>query len=110
MAVFKNSGYNDWKNAKGVKCGALSLHEGQEAHRNAAVKTLAIKDVCEGRSRDVQSYASKQYDDSVKSNQGILFSINDVIISLGKQNILFRGHDWNKKTSRENGNFDFFIH
>jgi len=29
---------------------------------------------------------------------------------LGKRNIPFRGHDWNKHTGRENGNFDVFIH
>jgi len=46
---FQSSGFNDWKNAKGAKRGALSSHEGKEAHKNAAVKAYEFKDVCEGR-------------------------------------------------------------
>ena len=30
-------------------------------------------------------------------------------MALGKRNIPFRGHTWNKETKREDGNFDFFI-
>ena len=48
--VFENSGFNDWKNAKGAKRGALSLHEGWEVHKNAAAKAHAFS---EGKSRDV---------------------------------------------------------
>ena len=108
--VFQNSGFNDWENAKSAKRSALSLHEGREVHKNATVKAHTFKDVYEGRSRDILFCVSKQHDDSVKKNQEILLSLIDVIIALGKQNIPFRDHDWDKQTGRECGNFDFFIH
>jgi len=110
LTVFENLGFNDWKNAKGAKRGALSLHEGREVHKNAATKAHTFKDICEGKSRDVQSCVSKQHDEAVKRNQEVLLSLIDVVIALGKRNIPFRGHDWNKDAGRENGNFDFFIH
>ena len=42
------------ENVKVAKCDALPLHEEWEAHKNAAVKALAFKDVCEGWSRHIQ--------------------------------------------------------
>ena len=48
----------------------------------------------------------KQCDDSVRQKQESLLLTIDVIISLGKQIIPFRGNDWNNQTSTENGNFE----
>lgn len=39
-----------------------------------------------------------------------MLSIIDIIIALGKRNIPFRGHHWDKAAHREYGNFDFFLH
>ena len=63
-----------------------------------------------GHSRDIQSSLSKAYEDKIKQNRAILLSIIDVVIVLGKHNVPFRGHNWDKTTHREDGNFDFFLH
>ena len=33
----------------------------------------------------------------------------DTVVALGKRNIPFRGHTWNKETKRKDRNFDFYI-
>ena len=98
------------KNAKGKKRGALPTHELTDTHKGAAMKTLAFKDIAAGKSKDICSSVSSSYEEQVKSNQTILLSIIDIIISLGQRSIPFRGHGWNKNTRREDGNFEFFLH
>lgn len=110
LASFQSTGFRDWKNAKGAKCGALPSHELTEAHKGAAMKALAFKDIAAGRSKDIRSCLSSSYQEQVKNNRAILLSIIDVIISLGQRNYSLRGHGWNKDTKREDGNFDFFLH
>ena len=45
---FHHAGFTDWKNAKGVKRGALLNHESSEAHKIATTKALAFRCICEG--------------------------------------------------------------
>lgn len=106
--TFQHAGFTDWKNAKGLKHGALLHHESSEAHKIATIKALAFKDVCEGKStKDILSSLSKTCEDLAKQNREILLSIIDIIIVLGQRNIPFRGHEWDKASKWENGNFDF---
>ncbi|XP_056017385.1 52 kDa repressor of the inhibitor of the protein kinase-like [Ostrea edulis] len=51
---------------------------------------------------------SKARSDKIERNRAALTSIIDIIITLGKRNIAFRGN-WNKEISEEDGNFMFFI-
>ena len=44
----------------------------------------------------------------LKKNRASLLFLIDVIITLGKRNIAFRGN-WNMGTSEEDGNFMFFV-
>ena len=39
-----------------------------------------------------------------------MLPIIDVVIVLDKCNEPFRGHNWDKTTHRDDGNFDFFLH
>ena len=107
---FQHSGFTDWKNAKGSKRGALPLHEASESHKVAAMKEVAFKDICAGKLKGIQSSVSSEHEEQVKRNRLILLSIIDVVIALGRRNVPFCGHQWNKQTRRENGNFDFFLH
>ena len=110
MEFFQKIGFQDWKNAKGSKRGALPGHEATEAHKTAAIKALSFLDIASGHSSDIQSSLSKAYEDQVKKNRAILLSIIDVVIALGQRNVALRGHGWDKATHREDGNFDFFLH
>lgn len=110
LVPFHHAGFTDWKNAKGLKRGALLNHESSEAHKIATTKALAFKNACEGKSKDILSSLSKAREDLAKQNHEILLSIIDIVIVLGQRNIPFRGHEWDKAPKRENGNFDFFLH
>ena len=110
LVPFHLAGFTDWKNAKGLKRGALLNHESSEAHKIATTKALAFKFICEGKSKDILSSLSKAREDLAKQNREILLSIIDLVIVLGQRNIPFRGHEWDKASKRENGNFDFFLH
>ena len=107
---FQVDGFNNWKNAKGSKRGALPCHNKSDIHKTAAVRALSFLEIAFGHSRDIQSSLSKAYEDKIKRNRAILLSIIDVVIVLGKRNVPFRGHNWDKTTHREDGNFDFFLH
>lgn len=110
MEVFQSSGFSDWKNAMGSKRGMLLCHHNSEAHKEAAIRALSYKSVIEGAAPDISSCLSEAHKKQVKQNREILISIIDLVIVLGKRNISFRGHTWNKETKREDGNFDFFLH
>lgn len=73
LMVFHNLGFVDWKNAKGTKRGALPSHEGSEGHKDAAMKALAFKGVCDGKLKDIHSYMSEQHEEQVKQNRNIAF-------------------------------------
>ena len=94
LASFQSIGFRDWKNAKGEKRGALPTHELTDTHKGAAMKTLAFKDIAAGKSKDICSSVSSSYEEQVKSNQTILLSIIDIIISLGQRSIPFRGQEY----------------
>ena len=110
MATFQSVGFRDWKNAKGVKRGALPIHEATVAHKDATVKASAFKDIVAGKAKDIHSSLSKAYEDRVKKNHGIMLSMIDMVIVLGQRNVPFRGHGWSKELRREDRNFDFFLH
>ena len=110
MEVFRTTGFQDWKNAMGKKRGMLACHQNSEAHRYAAVRASSYKSVMDGSTKDICSRLSDSYEKSVKERREILLSLIDVVVSLGKRNIPFRGHTWDKQTKREDGNFDFFVH
>jgi len=84
------------ENAKGTKCEALPVHEASDSHKDAAMKALSFKDVCDGRIKDIHCSTSEQHDEQVRRNREILLSIIDIVIALGKRNIPFRGHSWDK--------------
>lgn len=107
---FQKFGFCQWKNATGAKRGALLTHERSEIHSFSASRASCFRDTFSGRSRDIQSSLSEAYKEQVVKNRSVLLSIIDVIIALGKRNIPFRGHAWDKVTKREDGNFDFFVH
>ena len=64
--VFQHSGFTDWKNAKGIKRSAFTLHEASENHKTAAMKALAFRNICEGKLQDIRSRVSKEYDDEIE--------------------------------------------
>ncbi len=57
--VFHTTGFRDWKNAKGIKRGALHSHEATEVHKAATMKALAFKDIAAGTAKDIHSHLSK---------------------------------------------------
>ena len=108
IVLYHHAGFTDWKNAKGVKRGALLNHKSSEAHKIATTKALAFRSICEGKLKDILLYLSKARENLVKQNCEILLSIIYLVIVLGQRNIPFRGHELDKSSKRENGNFDFF--
>jgi len=109
VLAFHTSGFTDWKNARGEKRGALPLHEASESHKDAAMKALSFKDVCDGRLKDIRYSTSAQHDEQAMRNREVLLSIIDGVIALG-WNIPFQGHSWGKALHREDRNFDYFVH
>jgi hypothetical protein len=63
-----------------------------------------------GEKKNIKCSISKSYEDNIKKNQEIILNIIDVIVVMGRRNIPFRGHNWDKITKREDGNFDFLVH
>ena len=61
-----------------------------------------------GISSSIQSSLSSAYKEQVVRNRSIFLSNIDVIIVLGRRNIPFCGHKWDKITKREDGNFDYW--
>ena len=110
MEVFQSSGFRDWKNAMGKKRGMLFCHDTSDIHKEATVKVMSFKSVTGGTTPDICSQLSDAYHKNVLEKREILLSIIDVVVVLAQRNIPFRGHNWNKETKREDGNFDFFIH
>ena len=65
---------------------------------------------CRGGKKNIKYSISKSYEDNIKKNQEMILNIIDVIVVMGQRNIPFRGHNWDKITKREDGNFDFLVH
>ena len=107
---FNRFGFCQWKNATGAKRGSLFTHEKSEVHKFAAFRASAFRDTIAGISSSIQSSLSSAYKEQVVRNRSILLSIIDVIIVLGRRNIPFRGHKWDKVTKREDRNFDYILH
>jgi hypothetical protein len=63
-----------------------------------------------GEEKYIKCSISKSYEDNIKKNQEIILNIIDVIVVMGQLNIPFGGHNWDKITKREEGNFDFLDH
>jgi len=104
LTVFKNLGYNDWKMLRVQSVVLFPCMKGERLIRMLHWKHLHLKmhvkvdlDIFD------LNCAFKQYDDSVRQKQESLLLTIDVVVSLGRQNILFRGNDWNNQTSTENG-------
>ena len=109
LTTFQIAGFCYWKNAKGKKRGALPIHESTDAHKAAAIKALAFKDIATGKAEDIQSLLSTSYREQIMKHRAIIMSIIDIIIVLGQRNIPLRGHSWSKDTRSEDGNFEYFL-
>ena len=94
----------------GSKRGAIPCHSSSQAHKEAELKALSFKSIVCGSTNVIRSSLSAAYKRQLEEKQAILLSIIDIIIALGQRNIPFRGHNWDKETKREDGNFDFFVH
>lgn len=108
-AEFVTEPFKDWKNATGSERGRLSNHSKSERHQKCLEKTNLLLSVSDQTKPSIVQSISKAYSDKVEKNRAKLLSLIDVIITLAKRNIAFRG-SWNKDTSEEDGNFMFFIH
>ena len=62
-STFQNVGFKDWKNPKGAKHSAFSIHEGSEAHKDATVKASAFKGIVTGEAKDIHSSLPKAYEE-----------------------------------------------
>ena len=106
---FSTSGYIDWKNAVGGKCGNFKKHEQCKQHQDAQQQATEFLRVCDSKERkNVYSFLSTAYKEKIERNRKILLSIVDVIVTLGKRNIGLRG-SWDKVKKKEDGNFQFFV-
>ena len=100
--------YKEWKNALGEKRGRLALHSNSERHLKALDKSSILLFVSDQTQPSIVQSTSKAYSDKVEKNRASLLSLIDVIITLCKRNIAFRGN-WNKEASEEDGNCMFFV-
>ena len=48
VTLFSNKGFTDWKNAIGVKCSFLKLHEESKDHIDAVEASKDFLVICEG--------------------------------------------------------------
>lgn len=100
--------FRDWKNAMGEKRGRLKIHAHSERHLKALEMRDSFLAISNMEKPAVTQSISKARSDKIERNRAALTSIIDIIITLGKRNIAFRGN-WNKEISEEDGNFMFFI-
>jgi hypothetical protein len=105
-----SSGIKDWKNAVGAKRGTFLMHQESKCHKDALLKSSNFVQIIAGEKKNIKCSISKSYEDNIKKNQEIILNIIDVIVVMGRRNIPFRGHNWDKITKREDGNFDFLVH
>ena len=101
MEVFQSSGFRDCKNAMGNKRGVIVCHHNSRAYMEATSKAMSYKSVIEGKAKDIRSCLSDAYAKNLQEKKEILLSIIDTIVALGKRNIPFRGHTWNKRDQKE---------
>ena len=74
VLTFRITGFTDWKNAKGTKCGALPVHKASDSHKDAAMKAHPFKDVCDGRLKHIHCSTSEQHDEQVRRNREIFYN------------------------------------
>ena len=85
----------------GNKRGVIVCHHNSRAYMEATSKAMSYKSVIEGKAKDIRSCLSDAYAKNLQEKKEILLSIIDTVVALGKRNIPFRGHTWNKETKRE---------
>ena len=86
------------------------MHQESKCHKDALLKSSNFMQIIAGEEKNIKCSISKSYEDNIKNNQEIILNIIDVIVVMGQRNIPFRGHNWDKITKREDGNFDFLVH
>jgi hypothetical protein len=70
--TIQSIGYRDWKNAK-VSSRGFKAHECSEAHKSAAAKALAFKEVASGKSKSIHSCLSSTYENQVEIEQSCYY-------------------------------------
>ena len=98
------------ENAVGAKRRTFLMHQESKCHKDGLLKSSNFMQIAAGQEKNIKCSISKSYEDNIKKNQEIILNIIDVIVVMGQRNIPFRGHNWDKITKREDGNFDFLVH
>jgi len=80
-----------------------------ETTKKQPVRQWVSKTLCQKIKKNIYASISKSYEEKVSRNREIILRIIDIVVVLGQQNIMFRGHTWNKETKSENGNFTRFV-
>ncbi|XP_014676415.1 PREDICTED: uncharacterized protein LOC106816351, partial [Priapulus caudatus] len=117
---FSTAGFDDWKNAIGIKRSSFTIHDQSKTHISCMNKAVSLLEISQGVTSSIKQHISQAYADEVKRNREIMASIVDVILQLGSRGIALRG-SWIKcqdgekrpltgsENGYEDGNFNSFV-
>jgi hypothetical protein len=98
--TFKTSGFKDWKNAKKF----FEIHETSESHKTNQMLHHNRVSVEKSR-KSCAALVNSHHAKDVAENRNYLKHIIEIIHFLARQSLAYRGHNENKTSSHNLGNF-----
>ena len=90
------------------KIDKLKDHEKSAYHSHTAAQMMSFISAMEKPSGDIAQISKKHMDEDARQNRFLILPIIELVHTMMKQNIAFRGHRDNEKSDSEDGNIGNF--